>query len=614
MAAAQPDRVQTGGEWLTMLVERRRSAFTGDLLIRIGLAWIAVSALLLVTKLGAIRGLALPDPDDVMRLVQVRDLYAGQGWFDVTQHRVDAVSGGVGMHWSRLVDLPILAVIAALTPVLGQTWAEGVALVTVPLVTLGCAMLLAGRIAWRLLGEEETTMTVVVMALSVPLLFQMSPLRIDHHGWQVVLALAAVNGMMARNARAGAWVAGLSVAAWLTISIEGLPLAAALFAIAALRWWRNRCDKLWLAHMMKALATGSIALFAATRGLGDLVTYCDAIGPVHIGMFCWGALVLSATAASEPLPRAGLLLGFLIAGAGAVAFYVVSVPQCAAGGGFAGMDPLLEQYWHGQVAEGLPIWRQSIDVALQIAALPLLGLFASLRLALRSHDWLRRWWIEYTMILLAAFAVSLLVARAGAVAGALAAVPVGWQLREWLRSIRNMKRTEVRVLALAGVACALLPALPLMLLTTAMPVQASSAPIAAAPKLQRSAACDVRASADALRTLPVGEFYAPLDLGPQLLLHTKHEVIATGHHRGQGGMVLVVETALGSSEAARQALRARGTEYVAICPGLNEAEIYANAAPHGFVAQLSQSDAPDWLEPVPLDSKSGLSVWRVRRN
>ena len=158
-----------------MLVERRRKAFTGEFVLRITLAWVAVSALLILANLGSIRDMAFPDPDDVMRLVQVRDLYAGQGWFDVTQHRVDAANGGVGMHWSRLVDLPLLAVVAMLTPLMGQAGAEMVALIAIPLLTLFLAMALAGRIAWRLCGDEETTMTAVVMALSVPFLFQVGP-------------------------------------------------------------------------------------------------------------------------------------------------------------------------------------------------------------------------------------------------------------------------------------------------------------------------------------------------------------------------------------------------------------------------------------------------------
>ena len=598
-----------------MLVERRRKAFTGEFVLRITLAWVAVSALLILANLGSIRDMAFPDPDDVMRLVQVRDLYAGQGWFDVTQHRVDAANGGVGMHWSRLVDLPLLAVIAMLTPFMGQAGAEMVALIAIPLLTLFLAMALAGRIAWRLCGDEETTMTAVVMALSVPFLFQVGPLRIDHHGWQIVLALAAVNGLMARDARAGGWITGLTMAAWLSISIEGLPLAAAMCAVAALRWWRNRAERGWLVHTMQALATGSVVFYLATRGTADLATYCDAIGPVHVGMFCWGALVITSLAAAEPLPRAGLLLGFAIAGAGALGFYVVSVPQCATGGGFAGLDPVLARYWYPLVAEGMPIWRQSIDTALQIVAIPALGLMASLRLAARSQDWMRRWWLEYSLILAVAFAVAIMVARAGALAGALAAVPLGWQLRAWLLRIRKMRGAGMRVVAMAGVACALLPAFPLMLFAMAMPVQASGGGAvqgSAASVPARASSCDIAGSEKILESLPKGEIYALLDMGPQLLLRSRHDVIATGHHRGQQGMVFVIETALGSPEAAAQKLRERGVDYVAMCSGINEADIYRRNAPQGFVASLDAEQAPDWLVPVSGGDTSGLRIWRVR--
>src|SRR5882757_9611547 len=46
--------------------------------------------------------------DDAMRLVEVKDLIAGQGWFDLTQHRLDPPAG-TPMHWSRLIDLPLAA-------------------------------------------------------------------------------------------------------------------------------------------------------------------------------------------------------------------------------------------------------------------------------------------------------------------------------------------------------------------------------------------------------------------------------------------------------------------------------------------------------------------------
>ena len=46
------------------------------------------------------------DNDSLLRIVQVRDLIAGQGWFDLTQYRM-GLDGGFVMHWSRIVDAPI---------------------------------------------------------------------------------------------------------------------------------------------------------------------------------------------------------------------------------------------------------------------------------------------------------------------------------------------------------------------------------------------------------------------------------------------------------------------------------------------------------------------------
>src|SRR5687768_7716172 len=60
----------------------------------------------------------LADTDDAMRLVVVRDFLAGQHWYDNVQHRLNAPFGAE-LHWSRLADLPLSALIAILRPLLG---------------------------------------------------------------------------------------------------------------------------------------------------------------------------------------------------------------------------------------------------------------------------------------------------------------------------------------------------------------------------------------------------------------------------------------------------------------------------------------------------------------
>ena len=593
-----------------MLEERRRAAFPLAFLAKAGLAWALVSTFLVAVSWGSITSLHFSDPDDVLRLIQVRDSLGGQSWFDVTQYRVDASGGGVAMHWSRLVDIPLALVIMALAPFVGTAAAETVAIVIVPLFTLACVMLLASRIAWRLWGDEEAILTALVIVISIPVLFQLSPLRIDHHGWQLVCALAAVNGLLARSPRLGGWVIGTGLAAWLSISIEGLPLAAITFAVLAWRWLRDPAAKVWLTSAIQSLAVISVALFALTRGFSDFTNYCDAIGPVHLAMFTWGAIILSLLARANRPTLGVTLTGFAVAGGGAVTMLLSAAPQCASGGGFAQVDPLVAEIWLSNVLEGRPLWEQVPAIALQYLAAPLIGIYAAIQLAQRSHAGLRPFWTDYALILGGALAISIFVARTGAVACVLASPLLAWQLRRWLKAIRLMEGPLPRMAAMVGVACALLPAIPALLLTSAMPVRASVGGAEDVPI--RVADCRVQDASNVLAELPQGEIFALLDIAPELLLISDHSVVATGHHRGHKAMKVLIETAIGTEDKARKTLLARGSAYVAMCPALHEARTYAKINAEGFVPQLAAGEVPDWLEPIAVGNKNGLKLWRIK--
>src|SRR4051812_30186269 len=84
------------------------------------LFWLCVCAFNLYDRWLQIRGFALGDTDDNMRMMQVRALLAGQGWYDLAQHRL----AGSNIHWSRLVDLPIAGLKLAFTPLFGGRIAE----------------------------------------------------------------------------------------------------------------------------------------------------------------------------------------------------------------------------------------------------------------------------------------------------------------------------------------------------------------------------------------------------------------------------------------------------------------------------------------------------------
>lgn len=575
---------------------------------RVGLAWAIIACLFLLTKAKAIAGLQFHDPDDELRLIQVRDLLAGQGWFDLHQYRIDAAHGGILMHWSRLVDAPIAAVILLLRPLMGQPAAEMAALLAIPALTLLCVLLLVGRMAARFLTGEQLLLACLAVGLSVPVMEQLQPLRVDHHGWQIVAALLAVSGFANTHARRGGWISGAALALWLSISMEGLPLTAALLAVMALGWLRDKAQWVRLEAAVQALALASVVLYLGTHGLADLVNHCDTISPVHLAVFIWGAAVL--TAMRRHANKVPLILAVLaIAAAGGLAMALAVAPQCASGS-FNEIDPVVRQYWFNSVAEGLPVWHQPPGQALQYILPPLVGLYAAIALARRSTGAARIWWADYALMLGAALLIAVMVSRAAAVAGALAALPLGWQLAQWLEAARRPATPAGRLAALLAAALAmvlaLMPSLPAGLIQKAATGQ-DRISVASTTKVSSCRAGD---ATPVIARLPRGNILAPLDIGPRLLFETPHGVVATGHHRGAKAMRAVIDGFTGSADAAHAMMRQRGLAYLALCPDVAEPQLYRKVAPQGFAAQLMAGKTPHWLQAVPMPAGVGLKVWK----
>lgn len=584
-------------------------------LFRALLVWLALSLVLIMAGWPLIAQIRFGDPDDALRLVEVRDWLAGQSWFDVHQYRI-APPAGVAMHWSRLVDLPIAGLFLLLRPLLGAGLAEHVTLVAVPLLTLLCALLLVARLAARRFDAETAGIACLVLGINSLVLFQMSPLRIDHHGWQIVLALAALNGLSSRRERSGGVVIGLSLAVLLTISVEGLPLAAGLLATLGLRGLRRLPNApqgrfAALAWAAGSLALASLLLFLGTRGTSDLVTHCDQVSPVHLALFGWtalGTLVLHRAAPRAPLAALAMLA---VIGAGALAIMLGAAPQCK-GGAFVALDPLVRQYWYIGVAEGMPFWRSPVTIAISTVAVPLIGIYACFDHWRRSRDSAAaEAWIDHFLILLAAWGIGLMVARASATACAFAAVPTAGLVLRWIVGLRTVPVAR-RVGGYAVIAVVLLPGLPVAMWQSAhASLRQHTAVTPALSVAMRQSRCRYPLAAQALNALPPTDIFAPLDIGPDLLVRTRHRVVATGHHRGSAGMHDVIAAFLAPPDQARAIVAARHATLIVVCPDIAEPATYAHYAPDGLMARLLKGQAPAWLQPVDLAPGSHIRFWRV---
>ncbi|MFL6835845.1 MAG: hypothetical protein ACJ8FZ_00865 [Bradyrhizobium sp.] len=553
--------------------------------------------------------------DDAMRLVEVRDLLAGQGWFDLTQYRLDPP--GTAMHWSRIVDAPLAMLILLFRPLLGQHTSEALTLVLWPSLLMGAALWLAATIASQASAQADRAQTrlatILVTALSIPALIHFRVGAIDHHNLQIVLLLGFVLWISDLEYRAAkAALAGLLAALSLAVGLEMLPaIAVASAAVMALLIWKG-ADVLRSACAFGAgLAGSSLLLALLLLPMNSLARpVCDAFGGPVLLLSAGGGIALLAVAGVSCLDRpmwtrlaAAALAGALLLGA-----LFKSYPGCVASP-YAHVDPLLVSFWLDRVIETVPVTtlaQMQPQKLLGYYAFPLLTLGLCLACMIRGTPQTRFRWIVSTVTLAALFAVSLWELR-GAAAANIVAAPlcvIGTvELRAGAAAGWPLLRTALLVspATLGGIGFAAWPALAA---GTGGDKIAMADPIAS---------CQTISSAAPLATLPPGRVMAPIDSGPAILAATGHSVFAGPYHRNNDGNLVMVHTMTATPEAARAMLGERQVDYILTCNRSPDQEDLVRLAPDGLAAHLGRGDAPDYLEPVLAVSKPGWTVWRVRK-
>jgi hypothetical protein len=202
--------------------------------------WAIAVALLFIPLISQPTGTPrFTDTDDVMRMVAVMDLVGGQAWQDTVEHRDNAPYGSP-MHWSRLVDAPIAGLIIAFRPLVGSAAAEVLASrLWPPLMLLGL-LVLSVALCRQLLGSGHQLPAVVLPVLSIVVLGEFSPGRIDHHNVQMILTTGLMLTTIAGRERATmAVAAGLLAATSLAVGIETLPFILSAIIAFALFWARD---------------------------------------------------------------------------------------------------------------------------------------------------------------------------------------------------------------------------------------------------------------------------------------------------------------------------------------------------------------------------------------
>jgi hypothetical protein len=582
--------------------------------------WRSGNAGILITLLGLAATLAIGFPaiktgvfdamstDDAMRLVEVRDLINGQGWFDLWQYRLDPP--GVLMHWSRVIDLPLTVSILLLKPLIGMHNAEAVTLFLWPLLLFAVALGLVVAIARQASDGAVTSQlaAAVLAVLAAPALVHFRPSGIDHHNAQIDLLLALILfALQIERSAVKAALAGLAASLSLAIGVEMLPAIAAIgVAVVMLFIWRGAAVARQVAAFAMALAASSLLLALGLLPLPALASpVCDSLGGPLLLLTIGGGAGLTVMVGIDRYCSA-LWLRLATATASAVALigaFAWLFAGCIAPP-YAFLDPLVVSLWLDRVQETMSVatmFRIAPEEVPGFYAFPLIALGIAVAALIRSNSRDRFRWMLGIAALAALISVSVWEMR-GTAGASMVAAPIFAAGAVALWPSLAMGRNLVLLAFVVSPAAFATLRTPLKPLTDLIFTPQT---IFIAPDASRCRLSDVAA----LRQLPRGRVMAPVDLGPAILAETGHDVFAGPYHRNNDGNLAMLQLMLASPPVARQMVSDRNVDYVVTCrtdPNRNIIE----RAPDGLEARLARGETPAFLEPIDLGPAARISAWR----
>jgi hypothetical protein len=589
----------------------------------------AMAAIILVAGAGmAAISQDFAEPDNAMRLVRVRDMLAGQGWFDNIQYRLNPPVG-TPMHWAQWIDAVLAAPIALLALIVGQVNAEIALAFAWPLGLLGGFMFFAVRIGGELgaadgLKREAQWAAAIVAALAFPATEKFAPGSFDHHNVVLVLIIASVWGLlcMREQPRAGLWV-GAALGLAMATAAEAVPLVVAGLVVGGFLWLlQPQHYKAGFGRLGIGLSGMSLIVFVALVPPADWgVPVCDAMGAPFLGLgLIAGGIAMAlarapACAISTVWYRLGMAsaLGLL----GGVALVTV-FPQCL-GGGYSALGEDMNTLWMRQISETRSLTALLSDdpgMLLSVAGTAFAGLVAAI-FYLRRHWRQPTGWIVLGFLLMGWLILAWQIR--GTIFATAFAIPFGaWAVAVARREYR-VKASALRALAFAGVAAGSAAA------AWASAGEALQARLTDDSVLKdydlrvaRSKACTTPDAFRSLAAAPPGVMLNQFALGAGVLVWTDHSVLSGPYHRNVTGTMTAINALRSSPERARAIVEGSLADYVLVCQAASETPFYARNSAEGVSADetlsaiLGRGEHPNWLVPVDLGT-SPLSLYRVVR-
>lgn len=571
------------------------------------LVWLGFCGWFVFQKWSDIRWFGLGDTDDNMRIMQVRALLHGQGWFDLRNYRMNPPIGA-NIHWSRLVDLPIAGLILLLRPILGGPAGERWAVAIAPMLPYLLLLFSIALTARRLIHPLAYPLALLALFFAGSTNGMFMPERIDHHGWQLALLALSIAAIADSQKLRGGLLLGVASALSLTIGLEMIIYQALAGAAMVLLWVADPDERERLGAYAVAMAGGCTLGFLLFASYANRAAVCDALSPVWLSDALLGSALMYGLAWLSPADWKKRLGLAAVAGAAIAAFHALMWPHCIHR--LEGVSPEVDYLWLSHVKEARPVYTHGWRVATLVVALPITGAIGWILLAIvrRRDPALMRQVIAAAVPGIAASLLLLWQTRTGPASQMLAVVGaagLGWFVVPFFW---RSKRPPIRILgAVLGALLAAGAIVPFVLnFIPEKPATARDKSIGKANRL-----C---ASLWGLRPIalqPKGVVMTYVDLGPRLITVTHHDAITGPYHRNGDQIADVMNFWRGDADQAHRLAAKYRANYVLSCPGSSTTTIFDSEAPKGFYGQLQRGRVPKWLTPVTLPKDSPFRMWKV---
>jgi hypothetical protein len=570
------------------------------------LIWLVAALVLVQQQWPRIVQFALPDTDDNMRLMQLRAFMHGQSWFDLRQYALNTPYGA-NIHWSRLVDMPLVALISLARLFSSPANAELFACVLAPLLPLYMAMLACGGLVRRLVSPYAYPIGALAILASASAVALFSPLRIDHHSWQLTFLMFTLLGLQHEDKVRGGLMAGGATACSLIIGLEMIPFLALGGLSAAGLWIMDNRERVRLRFYSISLSLCTLLGYFAFASYDNRGAVCDALSPV------WASSMVVAGGLGFGLSwvkhyRFSIRMGLGVLAGGVLAFFFMHTwPNCL--GALEHVSPEAQRIWLNRVNEAQPIFHQSRQVQFTALAMPMLALIGVVLAIYQARDWKK----HLNLLVLFFFTLSSMLlcfwqTRFSASADMLAITGVALLLYSIVSGIWRGNMAVITSSCLG--AGALLALWMWLIILPAYSAPQAQTKTAKAPNA--NAQCWYKPNLAALDKIPAGTMFTHVDLAPRLISTTSHHAIMGPYHRNAQNILDVYHAFGAANEAQAHALMAHyHARYLLLCPGMNETTQYHSLSPNGFYDKLMAGQVPAWLTPIDLPKGSPFKLWSI---